>query len=73
MCISFKERPTIRLFPWSRGLRRRSAAACLLRLWVRIALEIWMSDSCECCVLRQRSLLTPTDCGASCVIQKPHE
>jgi hypothetical protein len=34
-----------------RGLSRRSAAARLLRLWVRIPLEAWMSVCCECCVL----------------------
>ena len=37
--------------PWLRGLRRRSVAARLLRLWVRIPLEAWMSICCECCVL----------------------
>ena len=36
---------------WSSGLRRRSAAASLLGLWVRIPLGEWMSLSCECCVL----------------------
>jgi len=34
-----------------RGLRRRSAAARLLRLWVRIPPGSWMSVCCECCVL----------------------
>jgi len=33
-----------------RGLRRRSAAARLLRLWVRIPLGAWMDVCCECCV-----------------------
>ena len=28
---------------WPRGLRRRSAAALLLRLWVRIPPVAWMS------------------------------
>jgi hypothetical protein len=28
---------------WPRRLRRRSAAACLLRLWVRIPSGAWMS------------------------------
>jgi len=28
---------------WPRGLRRRSAAARLLRLWVRIPPAVWMS------------------------------
>ena len=42
----------------SRGLRRRSAAARLLRLWVRIPQGVWMSVCCKCCVLpgRERSL-----------------
>jgi hypothetical protein len=60
---------------WPRGLRRRSAAARLLRLWVRIPHEAWMSVTCECCQVEvsttgwslvQRS---PNDCGTSwCVI-----
>ena len=56
---------------WPRGLRRRSAAARLLRLWVRIPPGAWMSVCCECLCcqvevsatdwsLIQRS---PTDCG----------
>ena len=32
----------IRRSQWPRGLRRRSAAARLLRLWVRIPPEAWM-------------------------------
>ena len=36
---------------WPRGLRRRSAAARLSRLWVRIPPGTWMSVCCECCVL----------------------
>jgi len=35
---------------WPRGLRRRSAAASLLRSWVRILSEAWMFVCCECCV-----------------------
>ena len=35
---------------WPRGLRRRSAAARLLRLWVRIPPEAWTFVCCECCV-----------------------
>ena len=61
---------------WPRTLRRRSAAARLLRLWVRIPPGAWMFDvSVVCCQVEvsvtgwslvQRS---PTDCGASlCVI-----
>ena len=34
-----------------RGLRRGSAAARLVRLWVRIPPGAWMSICCECCVL----------------------
>jgi len=41
---------------WPRGLGRRSAAARLLRSWVRIPSETWMSVCCECCVLSGRGL-----------------
>ena len=41
---------------WPRGLRRRSAAARLLRSWVRIPPGAWMSVCCECCVLSGRGL-----------------
>ena len=41
---------------WPRGLRRRSAAARLLRLWVRIPQWAWMSVCCDCCVLSARGL-----------------
>ena len=41
---------------WPRGLRRRSAAARLLRLWVRIPPGSWMPVCCECCVLSGRGL-----------------
>ena len=41
---------------WPRGLRRRSAAARLLRLWVRIPREAWKFVCCECCVLSGRGL-----------------
>jgi hypothetical protein len=34
--------------------RRRSAAARLLRLWVRVPPGAWMSVCCECCVLSGR-------------------
>ena len=37
---------------WPRGLRRRSAAARLLRSWVRIPPVAWMFVCCECCVQR---------------------
>ena len=41
---------------WPRGLRRESAAARLLRLWVRIPPGAWMFVCCECCVLSGRGL-----------------
>ena len=41
---------------WPRGLRRRSAAARLLRSWVRIPPGAWIYFCCECCVLSGRSL-----------------
>ena len=41
---------------WPRGLRRRSAAARLLRLWARIPPGAWMCVSCECCVFLGRGL-----------------
>jgi hypothetical protein len=56
---------------WRRGLRRRSVAARLLRLWVRIPTRgAWICVCCECCQIFtewgwsfvQRSL---TGCGVS--------
>ena len=41
---------------WPRGLSRRPAAFRLLRLWVRIPPEAWMSVCCECCVSSGRGL-----------------
>jgi hypothetical protein len=41
---------------WPRGLRRRSAAARLLRLCVRIPPGAWKFVCCECCVLSGRGL-----------------
>jgi len=41
---------------WPRGLRHGSAAARLLRLWVRIQPGAWMSVCWERCVLSGRSL-----------------
>ena len=43
-------------FQWLRGLRRRSAAARLLRLWVRIPPGAWTFVCCECCVMSGRGL-----------------
>jgi len=61
---------------WPRGLRRRSAAARLLSLWVRIPPGAWMSVvSVVCCQIevsatgRSPVQRSPTDCDASlCVI-----
>jgi hypothetical protein len=44
------------LSQWLRGLRRRSTATRLLRLWVRIPPGAWMSVCCECCVLSGKGL-----------------
>ena len=41
---------------WPRGLRRRSAAARLLRSWVRIPPGAWMFVCWQCCVLSDRGL-----------------
>ena len=41
---------------WPCGLRRGSAAARLLRLWVRTPSGAWMSVCCECCVSSGRGL-----------------
>jgi len=41
---------------WPRGLRRRSAAARLLRSWITNPPGAWMFVCCECCVLSGRSL-----------------
>ena len=39
---------------WPCGLKRGSAAARLLRSWVRIPPGAWMSACCDCCVLSGR-------------------
>jgi len=41
---------------WPRGLRRGSATARLLILWVRIPPWAWMFVCCDCCVLSGRGL-----------------
>jgi len=41
---------------WPHGLRRRSAAARLLGLWVLISPGAWMFVCCVCCVLSGRGL-----------------
>ena len=71
----------VRPSQWPRGLRRRSKAARLLRLWVRIPPGAWMFVvSVVCCQVEVSatswSLVqgSPTDCGASlCVIRKPRK
>ena len=62
----------VRRSQWPRGLRRRSAAARLLRLWVRIPPGAWtFVVSVLCCQVEvsatSRSLVqrSPTDCGVS--------
>ena len=51
-------RPKLISFPvrMSGGLRRRSEAARLLRLWVRIPPEAWKFVCCDCCVLSVRGI-----------------
>jgi hypothetical protein len=44
------------LSQWPRGLRRRSAAARLLKSWVPIPPGAWIFVCCECCVLSGRGL-----------------
>ena len=54
-----KSRCLVTLFgrsQWPRGLRRRSSASRLLRLWVRIPPGAWMFVCFECCVLSGRGL-----------------
>ena len=62
-CKSFKCKLCIKFYiykscrsQWPRGLRRRSAAARLLRSWVWMPLGAWMFVCCECCVLSGRGL-----------------
>jgi hypothetical protein len=57
---------------WPQILRRRSAAARLLRLWVRIPPGTWMSVvSVVCCQVEVSAMSwslvqrSPTDCGTS--------
>ena len=56
MNLFTRNSPYYRRSQWPRGLRRRSAAAQLLRSCVRIPLGALMSVSCECCVLAGRDL-----------------
>ena len=48
--------PILCRFQWPRGRRRSSAAARLLRSWVRIPPGAWISVCCECRVLSGRGL-----------------
>jgi len=49
-CIFYLTKKSNRRSQWPRGLRRRSAAARLLRSWVRIPPESWMFVvSVVCC------------------------
>jgi hypothetical protein len=50
----YKERT--RRYQWPRGLRHRSTADRLLRLWVRTPSGAWMFVCCDCCVLSGRGL-----------------
>ena len=78
--ILVKAIPVLCRSQWQRGLRYRSAAARMLRSWVRVPPGAWMFVCCECCQVEtsatswslvQRS---PTVCGASlCVIKKLRE
>jgi len=59
--------------PMATGLKRRSAAARLLRLCVRIPPEAWMFVCCEYCVLSGRGLCDelitrPESCRLWCVV-----
>ena len=45
--------------PWTRGLRRGSVTARLLRLWVRIPPKTWIFVCCEGCVLSRGGLCGP--------------
>jgi hypothetical protein len=55
-CIILATNSSFSRSQWPCGLRRGSAAARLLGLWVRIPPGAWMSVCCECCVLSGRGL-----------------
>ena len=59
-CLTFGLFLSPRIFlhrsQWPPGLRRRSAVARLLRLWVQIPPGAWMCVCCECCVLSGKGL-----------------
>ena len=60
------------------GLRRGCRAIRLIKVQVRILPEAWMSVSCECCVVKDRSLQgayyssrsSPAECSVSEVFSK---
>ena len=62
---------------WPHSLKRGSAAACLLEFWYQIYLGVWVSVSCECCVLSIEvsasgwSLIqgSPSECVRMCTIE----
>jgi len=54
--VNLHYKDTDRRSQWQRGLRRRSEAARLPGLWVRIPPRAWMSVCCECFVLSGRGL-----------------
>ena len=56
LTYSVHVKSVMRWSQWPRGLRRRSTAARLLTLWVRIPPGAWMSVCCEWCVLSGRGL-----------------
>ena len=56
-------------FQWPRGLRRRSAAARLLGLRVRIPPGTWMFVSCKCCMLYRCSPLWWADLSSRSVLR----
>ena len=61
LCLQYNDEIKLYMYSvcrsqWPHGLRRRSAAARLLRSWVRIPPGAWMFVCCECCVLSGRGL-----------------
>ena len=54
---------------WPRGLRRGSAAARLIKVWVRIPSGSWIFVTCDCCVLWGRGFCVvprnSTECDVS--------
>ena len=73
ICSILKHDGYWRRLQWPRCLRRGSAAARWLEMWVRIPPEALRSVSCECCVLSSWGYCDrpttrpedPTECGVS--------